>query len=88
MHYGLIYIFIYPIFYFTKDNINAFGTVLSTITLATPLLSIWFYKGFYPDKSLKSIILKVLAVIGLVVLSYVSLIILIALIGLILRILS
>jgi TctA family transporter len=44
---------------------------------------IWFFKGFYPDKKLKTIILKVFAVIGLVILAYVILVLIAAIIAIV-----
>jgi Protein of unknown function (DUF3667) len=70
---------LYPIMYFLKGNSDlSFKISLYISTFVTPILMIVFFKGFYPDKPLKTIILKILWMVFLLLLLYVLLIILIA----------
>lgn len=62
--YTLINIIIlYPIIYFLKDSPAVVIPLTSTSIMAIPFLIVWFYKEFYPTKSLQSIILRVLLII-------------------------
>ncbi|WP_316787205.1 DUF3667 domain-containing protein [Pedobacter frigiditerrae] len=74
---------LYPIMYFLRTNVNAFMIFTSLTTLAYPPLYVWFYKGFYPEKPLKTIIGKVLIIIGLIILAYIVLIIIAMVIGIV-----
>lgn len=60
--YTIIYIFTYPLLYIFKDNAGSFSLILNGLLLITPLLSVWFYKGFYPKMTIGKIFLKVIAV--------------------------
>ena len=75
--------FLYPIMFLFRTNVNAYAIFTGLTMLTLPLISIWFYKGFYPDKSLKTIIIKVLLIVGLIILAYILFIIIAAVIGLI-----
>lgn len=82
------YIFIcilllYPIMYVLKTNVHAFSIFTSLTTFVYPPLFIWFYKGFYPEKSLKAIIGKVLIIMGLMILAYIIVIMIAVVIGII-----
>jgi len=74
---------LYPIMYFLRTNVNAFMIFTSLTTLTYPFLYTWFYKGFYPEKSLKTIIGKVLIIIGLIILAYIILIMIAVVIGIV-----
>ena len=71
-YYTLIsIIFVYPSMFFFKDSSpSVFIDITQVSILVVPVILVWFFKGFYPDKSLKRIFLKVLAIIGLTVLGY------------------
>ena len=82
------YIFIcilllYPIMFVLRTNMNAFTIFTSLMMLAYPILYVWFYKGYYPEKSIKSIIGKVLIIIGLILLAYIILIMIAVVIGIV-----
>lgn len=79
----LTIIFLYPIMFLLRTNVNAYVIFTSLTTLTLPLILIWFYRGFYPEKSLKAIVLKVLLIIGLMILAYLAAIIIAVVIGLI-----
>lgn len=72
---------LYPVFFFLRTNADAFSIFMSITTLAYPILYIWFYKGYYPEKSFKTIIGKVLIIIGLILVAYFVLIIIAVVIG-------
>jgi len=74
---------IYPILFLFRTNIHAFAIYTSLTSMSIPLILVWFYKGFYTDKSLKSIIGKVLFIIGLILLAYILIILIAIVIGLI-----
>lgn len=58
-------VFVYPILFFLRHNLGYFASVVSTATLILPLILVWFFRGYYPEKPLKQVILRVLAVLGL-----------------------
>ncbi|KUF38189.1 DUF3667 domain-containing protein [Myroides marinus] len=70
-----------PIAYYYKDSpttvINIFMISLAT----TPIILIWFFKQFYKEHSLKSIILRLLLFIALGIVLYIALIILLIALG-------
>jgi hypothetical protein len=74
---------LFPIMFFLRTNMNAFTILTSLTTLAYPVLYIWFYKGYYPERSFKSIIGKVLIIIGLILLAYIILIMIAVVIGIV-----
>lgn len=61
-----------PIVFIFKNRFqeNIFN-IVSYVLLLVPFLLVWFYRGFYPDKPIKSIILKILAVFGLFLAGYI-----------------
>jgi hypothetical protein len=73
-----------PLMFIFKGNTseNILNVSIISYILVIPML-IWFFKGFYPDKKLKTIILKVFAVIGLVILAYVILVLIAAIIAIV-----
>ncbi len=67
IYYTILSIIIFfPILYLLKDNPTIFMafTMLSTF-LAFPFILVWFYKGYYTEKSIGDIILKVLLILGI-----------------------
>ena len=72
---------LYPIMFFLKTNVHAFMIFTSLTYLTYPILYVWFYKGFYPEKPIKTIIGKVLIIIGLILLAYILVIIIAVIIG-------
>ncbi len=69
--YSIIYIVIFvPILYVLKSNTQLFMSLSIYMFLLYPIIFIWFYKGFYPDKSLKKIIISSLLLLVLTVLAY------------------
>lgn len=84
-YYTLISIIIVdPIMFFFRHSLkeNIFN-ISSFVMLLVPVMLVWFYKGFYSDKPLKSIILKVLATIGLLLLAYIVVIFIAVIVGII-----
>ena len=63
-------ILMYPIMYIFRHSPNALmnSTVISFLIL--PILLVWFFKEYYKDKPLKSIILRVFGVFALTLLSW------------------
>jgi Protein of unknown function (DUF3667) len=76
---------LYPVMYFLKGNPDLCIKISFITFLTIPVLMIVFFKGFYSDKPLKTIILKILWMVFLLLLLYVLLIILIAITILILK---
>lgn len=56
-------IILYPIIYLLKNNIDLIIPLTSISMLTIPFILFWFFKGFYPNKSLKSIIGRILLII-------------------------
>jgi hypothetical protein len=50
----------YPIFFMVKNNTQLFGFVMNLSMPLIPIMMVWFFKGFYPDRKLTTIILRVL----------------------------
>jgi Protein of unknown function (DUF3667) len=69
---------LYPILYFFKDDYGILNTVSFSSFLLIPIYMGWFFKGFYPETSLKTIILRILFLIFLLLVAYILLIILVA----------
>lgn len=67
-------IIIHPILYLLRHNLNAFVLVTSLSLTVIPLIMVWFYKGFYKEKSLQSIIMRVSLIILMGIAVYVMLI--------------
>ena len=81
-YYTLISIVItYPIYFSLRNNTEAIVNLSIIYNLIIPLMAIWFYKGFYPEKSWTSIILKTLLVYLLAFVAYIFVIIFVLLIA-------
>lgn len=61
---------LYPILYLTKDNPKLCVQISSFSMLVVPLTMVWFYKAFYKEKTLKSILLRILLIVFMVLISY------------------
>ncbi|MFN0257177.1 DUF3667 domain-containing protein [Pedobacter ureilyticus] len=72
----------FPLLYILK-NTAYFNLFFSLMSLVTPAVLIWFFRGFYIDKSLKQILWRVLAVVGLMMVAMFVLMIISAIGGLI-----
>lgn len=60
---ALSMIVIYPIMYIMKSNVQAFSMITTISTAIIPIIMVWFFKGFYPEKKLTTIILRVLLIL-------------------------
>ena len=63
-------IVLYPLVYFLKNNVEIIEILHLLNFCVVPVFLVWFYKGFYKERSLKSIILKVLLFMLLVFVAY------------------
>jgi Protein of unknown function (DUF3667). len=63
-------IVIYPIMFFTKGNTAIIGYFVFLSIYIIPFVLVWFYKGFYKEHSLKSVILKVLLILLMIFVGY------------------
>jgi hypothetical protein len=71
-YYTLFNIFIvYPLMFIMKNNVEYFSYFTSLSMLAVPFMLVWFFKEFYSDKPLKSIIGRVGVTIGLMILGFI-----------------
>ena len=75
-------IFVYPIMFFFRHSPTAFYNITQFSILLVPVILVLFFKEFYKDKPLKSIIIKVLGVLGLAILGYIIFLVIGGLIGL------
>jgi len=76
--YTIVYIAtIYPVMWVFRSNADIFVSISSASMLYVPFILIWFYKGFYTERPLKSIIGKALITIGLMLLAYLVLLVLV-----------
>lgn len=78
-YYTLIsIIFIYPVmFIFRHSSPGVIFNITQFSMLLVPVVLVWFFKGFYKEKTLKTIMVKVLAVLGLTIAGYLLFILLI-----------
>lgn len=56
----------YPILYLVKSNNTLFARITNLSLLLVPFIMVWFYKGFYSDRKLKSIISRVFLLLFMV----------------------
>lgn len=69
--YTIIYIVLFvPVLYFIKSDHQLFIKISTFTFLIFPVVFFWFFKGFYPEKSLKEIILKSILIFVLVIIAY------------------
>lgn len=90
IYYSLVgIIFTYPILFFFRNSSASVLVNISQLSfLLVPFILVWFFKGFYQEKSVKTIIFKVLAIIGLFILAFLVVMILAILVGVIVAILN
>ncbi|MPT30513.1 MAG: DUF3667 domain-containing protein [Chryseobacterium sp.] len=72
----------YPIMYLVKDNPNYLINVTSLSMVATPFMLFWFFKEFYPNKPVKSIITRIFLLIIYMIIGFFLLLILVFILGL------
>lgn len=77
---------VYPIMYIFRNDFKTVMLISSFQMLLMPFILIWFYRNFYPEKPLKSVIGRVSLTFGLIILGYLSLIIVIIIIGIVIGI--
>jgi len=68
-------IVIYPILFAFKGNVDSFMLIFSGSVFTIPFIFVWFYRGFYPDRSIGIIILKVFLILLFVFFVYILLVI-------------
>ena len=69
--YTIIYIVLFvPVLYFIKSDHELFIKISTFTFLIFPVVFSWFFKGFYPEKSMKEIILKSILIFVLVIIAY------------------
>lgn len=61
-------IIVSPLLYLFKNNMDYFTIISSFSMVSVPFILVWFFKGFYPNKPLKSIIGLVLLTLGFIIL--------------------
>ena len=71
---------IYPLMYFFKNDLEIILKITSLSFLLLPFILFFFYKNYYPTKSVKLIIWKIFLIFLLMILSYIVLIIIFSLI--------
>ncbi|MCH7403424.1 DUF3667 domain-containing protein [Belliella kenyensis] len=86
--YTLISILIfYPLMYFLQSDESLIINISMFQLYTSPLILIWFYKGFYPNKTWKSILWKVILLLLLFLIGFIGIIILGILVGVLLSML-
>ena len=81
-------ILVYPVLYFFRHSPTIFFNITQLSILLIPVVLVWFFKGFYKDRSVKAIIVKVLGILGLILLGYLAFIIVVLALGLALAMLK
>lgn len=70
---------VYPILYFFKNQVDVLIPLTSISMLLIPFLLVWFFKEFYPNRPLSSIIAHVLLIILLTFLTFAAFIVFVVL---------
>lgn len=81
-------ILVYPLMFFLRHSPGVFFKMTQFSVLLVPPILFWFFRAFYRERSIKSILLKVLAVLGLTIATYLIIIILAGIIGVIISLLK
>ena len=74
-------VIIYPILYVLKSNQDLIISLSSLSFLTIPIIMIWFFKGYYREKSLLSIIGRVLLIILIISFGFIILMITSVIVG-------
>ena len=70
---ALSMLIMYPIMFMVKDNVQMFSNISIIATTTIPIIMVWFFKGFYPERKFTTIILRVLAIFGMMLLGLIIL---------------
>jgi len=82
-------IFLYPVLFILKHSEPSLVlNIVQWFMCIIPFLLVWFFKEYYNDKPLKSVILRVLAIIGLILLTYIIVVFVAIIIGIIYAIIN
>lgn len=81
-------VIVFPLMFLLKKDFDTLVVISSLSILMLPFILVWFYKGFYPDKKLKSVIWKVIAILVLIVLGYFGIIFLGIIVGTVIAIIK
>lgn len=73
-------ILVYPFMFMFRHSAETFFSITQYSAILVPIILIWFFKGFYHDKPLKTITLRVLLSLMLTVIGFVVIIIIFSLI--------
>ncbi len=84
----LIMIFVYPIMYFVKDNPVLYGQMSQYFMLLVPILLFWFFSGFYPERSKKSVFWSVLLTLIVTILGFGVIMVISVIVGIVVAIAS
>jgi Protein of unknown function (DUF3667) len=63
-----------PLMYLLKSNVILIYRLTMISMALIPIYMVWFFKGFYPNRKLSTIILRVLMIVGLIFFCFVILI--------------
>lgn len=66
---------LYPLLYFFGDSPSSFSIITQVSMLILPVILLWFYKGFYKEKSFMEIVLRLLLFFVFGIVLYIFLII-------------
>ena len=78
---ALSMLLVYPILYFVRHDAKTFLTISNTVSAIIPIIMVWFFKGFYPNRKLTTIILRVLLIVAIALIGFVLLIIVGVIVG-------
>ncbi len=67
---ALSMLIMYPIMFMIKSNVQMFSNLSMIGTATVPIIMIWFFKGFYPERKLSTIILRVLLIVLMFIFSF------------------
>lgn len=80
--YNLVSILvIYPIMFAFRHNPDVFFTMTQMSVIFIPFILLWFFMGFYKERTFKAVLIRVLGVIALTLLFYVFLVVVVSLLA-------
>ena len=73
-------IIIFPITYIARNSLDLYYQIFGFAILIIPIMLIWFFKGFYAQKTLKSIIGRVFVTVSLTIVGFVIFMVILSLV--------
>jgi hypothetical protein len=79
---------VYPVMFFIKDDSALYMQISQYFMLAVPILLFWFFCGFYPERSKKSVFWSVLLTLIVTILGFGAIMVISIIVGVVIAIAS